>query len=1086
MGLKDKAGLIRERGILSQALIRHIRARGTVKAKRTAKRFKASKRDFKKTIKKLEDQGQIKVVKRFLRPPKISATDKLISRCLFGINKENLLELMEQEGSISVFEAAEKLETTSTQIEEWSHILEREELLKINKKGVIIGNKPRILRQRIKEKISEKSREKRIIFTQVDYLIEALSRSKYLSLADAAIVSNTEPKKIEKWARTLDILKLDYPSNLLKEPMMTLAKPVSLDDPDTNITGKTLDSYKIVADKVVAHVKIIASDQKAKPIYEVTLPIIGVGTRSLITSLRDALSGKIEVGVGDMSDTKKMRELKETFFTEAKDLIDSEIRLDEDDLNMLAGMMTHSMYGLGDMELLMTDDWLEEVCINTSHIPLTAYHKRFGWVETTLHLDDERMVYNYAAQIGRKVERDITNMDPIMDAHLLSGDRVNATLFPISNFGNTITIRKFARQPWTIAHFVSPDICTMSPEMGAFLWLAFQYELNVIVGGGTASGKTSMLNCLCSLIQPTHRVITIEDTREINLPSYLKWNWVPLTTREANPEGKGEVSMLDLIVTSLRMRPDRIVLGEIRRRREAEVLFEAMHTGHSVYGTIHADTVHNLKRRLLEPPIALPSAEIEALHLMIVVYRDRKKGARKVFEIAEIRPGSEGKEFELNYLFRYNTRTDEFVKVNDSVRVLEDLSLHTGMSRPEILKDLEEKKKTLIWMYENNNRSLEEVGEVMELYYKNKEQLKEVIEGKITIEEIKERDPKKHRIIEPPKIAQQTEEKTPLEEEKIEELDKQTADIEQKPELLPQDVTEPQPLAAEEIDPGSSITEETQTTPEQTGPEALEPESQIVQEIPDKKLEVTETQEPETSKEEVEPYKKVFDGPKDPRFDDPFAEKMSPTMKAMMGSSEQEKEPVKKPEPTTEKSIQEETKKEIQEPVEEDTKLQDKTKLDKIFDDKMSPTMKAMIGQDEVEEQTDQIIKPEPEIPEEKEEPFQDDPMSTRAKSLFDTMPEEPEDPQITIQEEEKKPDLQPSPFAIADEDTIKPEEILEHAIEEEKTSAEDSKEDKPVSDTEIPLKPEEKKDSALNKLFAKRMSPTIKSMLGLGKKKKE
>jgi flagellar protein FlaI len=129
----------------------------------------------------------------------------------------------------------------------------------------------------------------------------------------------------------------------------------------------------------------------------------------------------------------------------------------------------------------------------------------------------------------------------------------------------------------------------MTPDMAALLWQAMQYEMNVLVAGGTASGKTSALNGLVALVQPFQRILTIEDTRELMLPTY-QWNWIPMITRLPNPEGLGEVTMLDLLVNALRMRPDRIVMGEIRRKREAEVLFEAMHTGHSVYSTMHADT----------------------------------------------------------------------------------------------------------------------------------------------------------------------------------------------------------------------------------------------------------------------------------------------------------------------------------------------------------------------------------------------------------------------------------------------------------------------------------------------------------------
>jgi len=305
-----------------------------------------------------------------------------------------------------------------------------------------------------------------------------------------------------------------------------------------------------------------------------------------------------------------------------------------------------------------------------------------------------------------------------MDAHLVSGDRVSATLFPISTLGDTITIRRFARNPWTIVDFIDPKMNTLSSEMAAFLWLSIQYEMNMLVVGGTASGKTSTLNTLCHLIPPSQRTITIEDTRELSLPSYLKWNWIPLTTRNPNPEGKGGVGMLELMVGSLRMRPDRVIVGEVRRRREAEVLFEAMHTGHAVYSTVHADNAPQLIRRLTNPPIELPANELQALHLVIVQYRDRRKGVRRTSEITELTSGAAG-QATLNPIYRWRPRTDTFDKVNDSLRVIEELNMHTGMTVEEIKTDISEKKLILEWMLRNNVRTVDQVGSMVGFYYKS-------------------------------------------------------------------------------------------------------------------------------------------------------------------------------------------------------------------------------------------------------------------------------------------------------------------------------------------------------------------------------
>ncbi|MBN2013538.1 MAG: type II/IV secretion system ATPase subunit [Candidatus Altiarchaeota archaeon] len=654
---------------------------------------------------------------------------------------DSMLPLIPVKGSITSNKVMLTLGLRKKTANKWIKELRKQGMLRLKKDYIFFGTSrlfatkwllKRREEERLKKEILEKKKIFKVVLTPVDSLLNIVRREKQMSVSDLSRILGLDKGVIEKWASKMgDLVLLEYPANILKSPVVRIKKEhPDLEAPEEMAT-ESMESYQIIADKVPAMVKIYRSSEESMPHYMIDLPYIGEGTSAILDSIRDKLTDRVQVHAEDISDPKKMRELKDRFFKETKNLLLEELTTSEENMDIITGIILHKAYGLGNIELLMQDDWLEEVCVNTSHIPLTAYHKKYGWMKTNLLVENEKAVYNYSSQIGRKVGRNITNLNPIMDAHLLTGDRVCASLFPISSFGNTITIRKFARSPWTITNFISPDHYTLSKEIAAFLWLCFQYELNVIVGGGTASGKTSVLNCLCSLIQPTHRIVSIEDTREINLPSYLYWNWIPLTTREVNPEGKGEVSMLDLIVTSLRMRPDRIIVGEIRRRREAEVLFEAMHTGHSVYSTIHADTARNLQRRLLEPPIELPSAEVEALQLIVIQHRDRTTGTRKTFEIAEIVPGSEKSGFELNYLFRWNSRTKEFIKINESSRIFDDLMLHTGLNKPEIQEDLKEREIVLQWMLDNNVTHIEDVGSVMDMYYKDRDGLLNEIRKKM-------------------------------------------------------------------------------------------------------------------------------------------------------------------------------------------------------------------------------------------------------------------------------------------------------------------------------------------------------------------
>ena len=566
------------------------------------------------------------------------------------------------------------------------------------------------------------SAEQSSVQTVVDKLFESVkkrkNKAKFSELAHDLKIDMKTVERLSKKLSKEGILKIIYPINVLQEPSVSIGeKKEFAEERPLPTNKKLLESYEITADFVKAKVNIWNIREKDVPVYELIMPKVESATKALLNSLMNELAQKIPIAVEDITDPRKIIELKKVFFKRALQTIKTELpKSDEQQIKLLAGILLHKMYGLGEMELILSDNMLEEVAINGANQPISLFHKKHGWLESTQKPKSEEEIYNLASQIGRKVNREITSLNPIMDAHLLTGDRVAATLFPISTAGNTITIRRFARNPWTIVHFIDPEINCFSKEIAAFLWMAMQYELNILVAGGTASGKTSVLNSITSLIPATQRIISIEDTREITLPDSLLRNWVALTSRNPNPEGKGAVTMLDLMVASLRMRPDRMIVGEVRKQKQAEAMFEAMHTGHAVYCTMHADTVAQVLRRLIEPPIKIPRAEVEALHLVLVQYRDRKRGIRRTLELAEVLSGED--KIDLNYLYRWIPRTDKFEKANDSIRIIEELNLHTGMTPKEINQDLKEKEMILDWMSKNNIKDVNDVGQVMRIYYK--------------------------------------------------------------------------------------------------------------------------------------------------------------------------------------------------------------------------------------------------------------------------------------------------------------------------------------------------------------------------------
>jgi len=480
---------------------------------------------------------------------------------------------------------------------------------------------------------------------------------------------------------------------------------------------KVIESYEVEAENVKVRVKISGEGDRALK-YELFVPVIAPATSALLDEIRHELITEVVVSTAEILDLKVIENIKARFHERADKILTRKlVKVDSETKNFLVGTLIRDMLGLGKMEFLLNDPRLEEIVVTSALEPIRIYHKRHGWLETNIKIESEDQIQNYANIIARRVGRQITTLSPLLDAHLITGDRSNAVLYPVSVKGNTLTIRKFARDPWTITDFIENK--TINSSLAALIWLAVQYEMNVLISGGTASGKTSLLNVIMPFIPPNQRIITIEQTRELQLPKFLFW--CPLVTRLANPEGKGGVDMLDLLVNSLRMRPDRIILGEVRTSEEAAVLFEAMHTGHSVYATVHADSVPETITRLTNPPISVPANMMQAVNLNLVMFRDRRKGIRRVYQTGEFLVGDEGGRSTVrpNLLYRWKPVEDVIIQHSKSSKLFDDISRFTGMSMQEINNDLAEKKKILEYMVKNKIRYIDDVGKIMNDYYVN-------------------------------------------------------------------------------------------------------------------------------------------------------------------------------------------------------------------------------------------------------------------------------------------------------------------------------------------------------------------------------
>jgi flagellar protein FlaI len=490
---------------------------------------------------------------------------------------------------------------------------------------------------------------------------------------------------------------------------------------------KVLESYKVKSIETEIEVNILEREKEFVRIYFLNFPEFGEGTEAVLKNLKKSIITDSTIQAEKMMDPDFVDSLKKKFQVKAEKILDKELpNISEGSKSLLIGLLLEEMLGLGKLEFLLNDGNIEEIVVNSSKEPVWVYHKNFGWLKTNIYITPESEIQNYASIIARRIGKQITILNPLLDAHLITGDRANATLFPISSKGNTITIRRFRREPYTVTDFVENN--TVNTEIMSLIWLAMEYELNIIFSGGTGSGKTTSLNVCLPFIQPNQRIISIEDTRELSVAEYL--HWVPLTTREPNVEGKGEITMLNLLVNSLRMRPDRLIVGEIRRQREAEVLFEAMHTGHSAYTTFHANTAEETIRRLINPPIEVPKTMLDSVHLNVVMFRNRRLNVRRVLQVAEYIAERRGdtEEVKANILYRWRGATDTIEKHSESIRLFDELGLHTGFSRQELNEELKTKKIILDWLVKNKIRSINQIGRIMAHYYMDKSEIIELAE----------------------------------------------------------------------------------------------------------------------------------------------------------------------------------------------------------------------------------------------------------------------------------------------------------------------------------------------------------------------
>ena len=382
--------------------------------------------------------------------------------------------------------------------------------------------------------------------------------------------------------------------------------------------------------------------------------------------------------------------------------------------------LARDFIGFNDIEPLLRDYFVEDIECNGTNSSVYIVHRIFRNLKTNLTFEKNEPLENFVEKLAQRCGKYISYAQPILDGSLPDGSRVNATYTKdVTSKGPTFTIRKFTKTPWTPPQLISFN--TLSPEMLAYLWILVQYKMNLLIVGGTASGKTTLLNAIAFFIPPESRVVSIEDTRELNLP---RDNWLPSVARSATGiKGLGEIDMYELLRASFRQNPDYVIVGEVRGK-EASVLFQGMASGHSSIATIHADSIETVIKRLETPPIELSPTLLNVLDSMCVMTHAivKNQETRKLREIVEIVNINENDMALTNTPFVWDSSEDKFYFKKES-RLFQKIYHRYGITPEELLVEFRRRAEILYRLYQRKIFGFREVQDIINEYYKKPEEV---------------------------------------------------------------------------------------------------------------------------------------------------------------------------------------------------------------------------------------------------------------------------------------------------------------------------------------------------------------------------
>lgn len=451
-------------------------------------------------------------------------------------------------------------------------------------------------------------------------------------------------------------------------------------------------------------------------VYEIEEPLLAKDEKEQLLKLEEGMRELVNV---NMLIEKNQEAILDYIDKTAKLLLaEFGIKLSRESYSRIFYYLYRDFIGLNEIEPLFRDYFIEDIECNGVETPIYIIHRLYRNMRSNVIYRDMDKLASFVEKLAQRCGRYISYASPLLDGSLPDGSRVQATYTTeITSRGPTFTIRKFTKVPWTPTQLIGFN--TMSPEMLAYFWLLLQYKCNVLITGGTASGKTTLLNAIAFFIPPEARVVSIEDTRELNLP---RENWLPSVARTGiGVGGIGEIDLFTLLKSSFRQAPDYVIVGEVRGK-EAFVLFQGMASGHSSISTMHADSVDTVIKRLQTPPISLSPTLVNILDAVAVMTHAvvKKQETRKLREIVEVINVTPEGIAVTNTPFLWNPASDKFFFKTES-KVFDKITQRYGISKEELLKEFSARTRLLYELYKRKIFDFIEVQNIVNEYYKNPE-----------------------------------------------------------------------------------------------------------------------------------------------------------------------------------------------------------------------------------------------------------------------------------------------------------------------------------------------------------------------------